>query len=466
MSEAQLAQDDLRMAMPRDEMGDPLPEFIDEVSMAIEELNSARARELVVPLHAADIATLIEYFDRASRRELVEMLGNEFDFQVLTEVDETIRLEILEDLNPEQVAEKVLDMNTDDAVYILEDMEDADREEILDQMSDFDSSALRRAFDYPEESAGRRMQVEFIATPPFWTVGRTIDFMRDSDDLPDQFFEVYVVDPSFKLVGVVALDKLLRAKRQMRIDDLMREPRATVLATADQEQAARKFERYDLLSAAVLDENERLVGVLTIDDIVDVIEAEADEDIKRLGGVADEEEISDSVMATTKYRFPWLFINLLTAIAASAVISLFSGTIEQIVALAVLMPIVASMGGNAGTQSLTVAVRAIATRDLNKGNTRRIVYREGVVGLLNGLAFAAIMGLVGGLWAQSWGIGLVLAAAMIINLFVAGMSGILIPVVLNKLKYDPAVASSVFVTTVTDVVGFFAFLGLAAIVLL
>jgi magnesium transporter len=284
--------------------------------------------------------------------------------------------------------------------------------------------------------------------------------MRDDRDLPDRFHEIFVVSPQFELVGTVSLDRLLRTGRQTKIQEITEETRA-IPADEDQEEAARLFEQYDLLSAPVIDDARRLVGVLTIDDVVDVIAQEADEDIKRLGGVGDE-ELSDSVWEISKSRFLWLFVNLLTAILASLVIGLFDGTIDAMVALAVLMPIVASMGGNAGTQTMTVAVRAIATREIDARNMRRVILRELSVGVLNGLVFAVLIGVVAGLWFANWQIGAVIAVAMIVNMISAALAGILIPVILDRYGIDPAVASSVFVTTVTDVVGFFAFLGLAA----
>jgi magnesium transporter len=305
------------------------------------------------------------------------------------------------------------------------------------------------------------MQAEFISVPPFWTVGQTIDHMRESDDLPNDFYEIFVIDPAFRPIGTVSLSHLLRSDRPVAMQAIMEPEIYTVAATDDQEEVARTFERYDLVSAAVIDESGRLVGVITVDDIIDVIEEEADEDIRLLGGVGDE-EMSDTVLKTTKGRFVWLLVNLFTAILASGVISLFDATIAEMVALAVLMPIVASMGGNAGTQTMTVAVRALATGELARFNAARIITRETLVGFLNGCMFAVIIGVVAGLWFDNAQLGGVIALAMVVNMLAAGVSGILVPIGLNSLKLDPAVASAVFVTTVTDVVGFFAFLGLAA----
>ena len=375
--------------------------------------------------------------------------------------DRAIRLEMIHAMPPEQVAVAVSELASDDAVYILEDLDAQDRDEILKRLPFRERLRLRRALEYPEESAGRRMQTEFVAVPPFWTVGQTIDYVREDDDLPETFSEVFVVDPSFKLRGAVALHEILRAKRPEKIESIMHPTRHAIPAVMDQEEAAQIFEQYDLLSAAVVDENETLVGVLTIDDIVDVIQEEAEEDFRRLGGVGDE-EISDTVLTAARSRFAWLFVNLFTAFLAASVIGLFDGTIQQMVALAALMPIVASMGGNAAAQTMTVTVRAIATRDINIHNSGRILRREVLVGLLNGTVIAFLIGLVVTLWFGETSLGIVIAVAMIINMLAAALAGILIPLLLNRAGADPAIASAVFVTAVTDVVGFFGFLGLAS----
>ncbi|WP_075216618.1 magnesium transporter [Mongoliimonas terrestris] len=449
----------------RDEDGDLNPAFVAALTDAIETADSDRVRALAGDLHEADVGDLLEALHPEDRAPLVRLLGDAFDFTALTEVDETIRVQILEELPTATVAEGVREMDSDDAVYLLEDLAEEDKAEILAQLPFTDRLALQRSLDYPEETAGRRMQTDFIAVPPFWTVGQTIDYLREREDLPEEFYELYVIDPGFRLLGSVSLNKILRASRPTKIADIMHENRHLVQATEDQEEVARLFERYNLISAAVVDEGERLVGVLTIDDIVDVIQAEAEEDIRALAGVGDE-EISDSVLYTVRTRSVWLIVNLATAFLASSVIGLFDATIEQMVALAVLMPIVASMGGNAGTQTMTVAVRALATRDLDANNAWRIVGREVMVGLLNGFAFAIAVGLVAGLWFQNPMLGVVIGAAMVINLVCAALAGILIPLALDKFEVDPAVASGVFVTMITDIVGFVAFLGLATLILL
>lgn len=443
------------------ESGGMAQEFVDAILLSIEVSDKGLARDLTVDLHEADLADLIEALPAPERTRLVALLGSDFDFTALTELDESVRLSLLENLPVDSVVEGLSDLDSDDAVYILEDMSVEDRVEIMDQLPALERVALQRSLDYPEESAGRRMQTEYIAVPPFWTVGQAIDYMRETEDLPDSFYELFVIDPTYRLLGTVALDRLLRTKRPVSVEDIMGETAHTVKAEEDQEEVARTFERYNLVSAAVVDDAERLVGVLTIDDIVDVIHEEHEEDIKRLVGVGDE-EISDNVANAVKSRFIWLIVNLGTAVLASLVIGLFDATIQQMVALAVLMPIVASMGGNAATQTMTVAVRAIATRELDAYNVRRIIMREGTVGLINGVLFAIVIGIVAAIWFGSFALAIVIAVAMVINMVSAGFAGILIPIVLDKFKADPAIASGVFVTTVTDIVGFFAFLGLAA----
>src|SRR5215831_6323787 len=447
----------------RDGDGAVRADFVERIAQAITIENSATLRELIGELHQADVGDLIEALDPELRPRLVKLMGHDFDFSALTELDATVREEILEELPPAAVAEGVRELDSDDAVAILEDLPKEEQAEILEQLPAPERVALARSLDYPENSAGRRMQTELIAVGPHWTVGQTIDYMRETPDLPERFWELYVVDTSRKLKGVVALDRLLRTKRPVPIVELIEEDLRTVRATEDQEEAARMFERYDLVSAPVVDDADRLVGVLTFDDIVYVIEEEAEEDIKALGGVGREEELSDSVWTITRGRFTWLFANLLTALLASWVISNFEGSIAKMVALAVLMPIVASMGGNAGTQTMTVTVRALATRELSSANTWRIIRREVLVGALNGLAFAVIMGVIAAEWFHITDLGLVIGLAMVTVLAAAALGGILIPLILNRLGVDPAVSSGPFVTTVTDVVGFFSFLGIATL---
>lgn len=443
-----------------DEDGVIRSSFLAQIGAAVADGDTAALKRDVTTLHSSELGDLLEALLPEQRRELVRLLGTDFDFGALTEVDEAIRLDIVDNLPNAQIAQAVQELDSDDAVYILEDLDQEDQDEILSQLPFTERIRLRRALDYPEETAGRRMQTEFVAVPPFWTVGQTIDYMREDKNLPDRFSQVFVIDPTFKLLGAVDLDQILRTKRAVKIQDVMHETRHAIPATMDQEEAAREFEQYDLLSAAVVDENDRLVGVLTIDDVVDVIQEEAEEDLMRMGGVGDE-ELSDSVLSTSRSRVPWLLVNLVTAFLTASVIGLFDRTIEHIVALAVLMPIVAGMGGNAGSQTMTVTVRALATKDLDIYNAWRVIRRELGVGLINGTVFAILIGVVAGTWFGNANIGGIIAAAMVINMFAAALAGILIPLALDRLGIDPAVASAVFVTTVTDVVGFFAFLGLA-----
>jgi magnesium transporter len=447
----------------RDEGGVLREEFVQHVRESVEASDRPAVLKLVGDLHEADVGAVIEALDPELRPRLVELMGREFDFTALTEVDDTVREEILEELPPATVAEGVRELDSDDAVAILEDLPKEEQAEILEQLPAPERVALARSLDYPEYSAGRRMQTEFIAVEPHWTVGQTIDYMRETPDLPDRFWELYVIDADRKLKGVVALDRLLRTKRPVPIAELIEEDLRTVRAIDDQEEVARLFERYDLVSAPVVADDNRLVGVLTFDDIVDVIEEEAEEDIKALGGVGREEELSDSVWTIARGRFPWLFANLLTALLSSWVISNFEGSIAKMVALAVLMPIVASMGGNAGTQTMTVTVRALATRELSSANTWRIIRREVLVGVLNGLSFALIMGVIAATWFDITDLGLVIGLAMVTVLAAAALGGILIPLILTRLGVDPAVSSGPFVTTVTDVVGFLSFLGIATL---
>lgn len=442
------------------EDGSVRQDFLALVGAAIADRDVLFLRQKVAKLHESELGDLLEALLPEQRLALVHLLGDDFDLTALTEVDEAIRLEIVDQLSNAQIAAAIGDLDSDDAVYILEDLDHEDREDILAQLPFTERVRLRRALDYPESSAGRRMQSEFVAVPPFWTVGQTIDYMREDDGLPERFTQIFVIDPTFKLLGSVDLDRILRAKRQVRIEDIMHETTHSIAADMDQEEAAQIFEQYDLLSAAVVDENDRLVGVLTIDDVVDVITEEADEDIRRLAGVGDE-ELSDSAVSTARSRVPWLLVNLVTAFCSASIIGLFDASIEKMIALAVLMPIVASMGGNAGTQTMTVTVRALATKDLDIYNAARIVRREAGVGLMNGFVFAILLGIVAAFWFGNPQLGGVIGAAMVINMMAAALGGILVPLLLDKLKADPAIASSVFVTMITDCVGFFAFLGLA-----
>jgi magnesium transporter len=439
-------------------------DLVRDVAIALHDGDSATAAKLVTGLHPRDLADVIELLSPEHRVALIHALGPAFNYDVLSEIDEAVRDQLSEALPNELLAKAVTELDTDDAAYLIENLEEEDREEILAQLPKGERAALERQLEYPEDSAGRLMQSDFVAVAPYWTVGQVIEHARETDDLPETFSEIFVVDPAFRVVGSVDLSRLLRTKKDVPVSDIMEADLDTVLATADQEEVARQFERYNLISAPVIDEHGKLVGVITVDDVVEVIQDEADEDMRALGGVGDE-SIGDSVVQTAKSRVPWLIVNLGTAVLASFVIKIFDATIEQMVALAVLMPVVASIGGNAGTQTMTVTVRALATNKLGAANAPRIISRETMVGLLNGLVLSAIMAFIVFLWFGSSRLGAVIGTAMIVNLLAAALAGILIPLALDRLKLDPAPASGVFVSMITDCVGFFAFLGLASLIL-
>jgi len=437
-------------------------EVIEAIQTAV--TNGAR-RDLLAqltPLHAADIADLLEQLKPADLQAMIALWGADFDPSVLPEVEEGVRDDLLAFLPDTVLSEAVKELETDDLVYVVEDLDAPEKAKILDALDDADRLAVLASLQFPEDSAGRMMQRSFVMAPTHWCVGDAIDHMRASDGLPDQFYDVVVIDPRLRPVGTVSLSRIMAHARDVRLAGLMEEEFFTIPATQTREDVGYAFAQYHLVSAPVVDEDGRIVGIITIDDAVEAMEEERHEDMMRLAGVAEDEELSDTIWETTRQRFPWLLVNLLTAVAASVVISMFADTIQAIVALAVLMPIVASMGGNGGTQSLTVAVRAIATRDITTSNAWRIVWRETVVGFLNGLAFAVIIGIVGVLWYGSPMLGVVLGIAMTGTMVVAGLAGILIPLGLDRAGVDPALASGAFVTTVTDVVGFLTFLSLAS----
>ena len=458
----------MQQSSPDHEGGEPLgtrPQLLAALRDQLESGSVEAVRAIADSLKAPDLADLIELLEPGQRVHLINLLGSAFDPEVFSELDPSVRDQLSEDLPNDVLARIVSKLETDDAAYVIENLEKEDQEEILAQMPSGDRAALERNLEYPEETAGRLMQTDFVAVPRFWTVGQVIDHMREAEDLPDTFSDIFVIDPAFRVLGSVDLSRLLRTKRHINIGSIMDADRHVVFATADQEEVARQFERYDLRSAPVVDANDRLVGVVTVDDVVEVISEETEEDFRRMSGVGDE-SLADTVLPTVKSRFLWLFINLGTAVLASYVIQRFDASIHQMVALAILMPIVASIGGNAATQTMTVAVRALATKDLGRANMARVVTREASVGLVNGLSLGILIGVLVIGWFGVGTLGLVIAAAMICNLVAAALAGILIPLALDRLGFDPAVSSGVFVTMVTDVVGFFSFLGLATLVLL
>ncbi|MFT6022833.1 MAG: magnesium transporter [Ascidiaceihabitans sp.] len=440
---------------------------ISAILYAVDIDDKAKLSELMEPLHAADIADLLEQISSFERARLIRLYDREFDGDILSELDESIREEVLGLLTPQVLAEAVRELDSDDVVDLVEDLDTTQQDAILEVLEDSDRAAVEQALSYPEFSAGRLMQREIVMAPEHWNVGDAIDYLRaaPTDDFPDQFYHIVLVDPRLHPIGNVTLGKLMRSPRAVLLTDIMEDVFQVIPADQDEGDVAYAFNQYHLISAPVVDEEGRLIGLITIDDAMAVLDEEHEEDILRLAGVG-EGSLSDRVIETTKQRMPWLAVNLVTSIAASMVIAQFEMAITQIVALAVLMPIVASMGGNAGTQSLTVAVRAIATKDLTGANVWRVIRREVLVGLLNGLVFAVVMGIVGVVWFGSPALGYVIAAAMVVNMVVAGFAGTVIPVFLERIGVDPALASGAFVTTVTDIVGFFAFLGLAAMVLL
>ncbi|MCI4660915.1 MAG: magnesium transporter [Neomegalonema sp.] len=438
---------------------------IERVFIALETGDREALLKLTSAFHEADFADLLEQISNEDRSRIIEMLGPDLQAIVLSELKESTRDEVLEQIDPEDLASSLKDLDTDEVVYLVEDMEEEDQAVMLDNLEAGERVAVEQALAYPEYSAGRLMQREMVWAPAFKTVGEMIDMMRAAEDLPDEFYEIIIVDAAMKPIGLVPLSRVMGTRREVRLSQIMEDKYTQFTVDQKQEEVAYAFNQYHLISAPVVDENGRLVGRINIDDAMQALDEEAEEDLLRLGGVGDE-SLGDAVAKIAWRRFPWLAVNLATAILASLVIGLFDRAIEQVVALAVLMPIVASMGGNAGTQTLTVAVRALATKDLTATNAMRIITRETLVGLANGLAFAVVVAIIGMIWFGSPLLGLVLAVAMVVNMLVAGLAGILIPIGLEKIGADPALASAVFVTTVTDVVGFFVFLGTAVLILL
>ena len=457
------------------------PEHSEEVAEVLEELtpeqwqviraaiaseDAMALKNALEPVHPADIADLLEQLDSEQRAIFLRLYAEEFEGDILSEIDESIREEVIDVLPPEVLAEAVRELDSDDLVDILEDLEHPAREFILDSLESEDREAVQSAMSWPEGSAGRLMQVETVTALENFSVGEMIDYLRSAEELPDQFYHIILVDPDGHPTGYVTLGRVLASRRDVLLKDISEESFRTVKATEDEAEVAHLFNKYHLISMPVVDESGLLVGAITIDDAMNVLDEELEEDILRLAGVSEESSLSDRILDTTRGRFVWLFVNLLTAILASYVISMFQDEINALVALAVLMPIVASMGGNAGTQSMTVAVRALATRELTGKNARRVLWREVVVGMLNGAAFGIIMSLVVALWFGVPMLAVVIAIAMMLTLAAAAFAGIVLPLALDRMGVDPALASGPFVTTVTDVVGFFAFLGLAALIVL
>jgi len=416
-------------------------------------------------LHPSDVANLIENLPEETRVKLIEMESFNIAPEIFIELNESIQSEVLQLLSNDSIANIVKRLESDNAVAILENLELEKKNSILDKLPPKDRFLLEEGLSYPEDSAARIMQREFTAIPSDWTVGQTIDYLRESKDLPQEFLEIFIVDNDFKPIGIVPSSRVLRTARDSKMSLIMREMPVLISVNMDKEEVGHTFENYNLVSAGVVNKNNKLVGMITADDVVTVVQEEAEEDVLRLAGVGDE-EITDTVFVKTKRRFNWLLVNLGTALLASWVISIFGAEIEKVVALAFLMPIVASMGGNAGMQTLAVTIRAIATKELSSSNINKIVGKEFLIGVLNGIIFAIITGAVVQLWFKQIDLSIIIAASMVLNMIVAGLFGILIPVTLKKMKIDPALASSVFVTTVTDVIGFLSFLGIGSLVFL
>lgn len=440
-------------------------DLVRDIKRAAQEERREDIPSLVADLHAADLADLLEHLGSTDRGVVIQVIGDKLDADVVSYLDVTVREEVLGLLNTDQLAAVITELESDDAVDLIEDMDEADQKSLLEAMPAGDRVLFEEVLAWPEDSAGRLMRREVVAIPGVWTVGETIDYMRSEAELPDDFYYLIVVGPTHKPMGMLPLSRILRTRRPVLITEAMDDDFRPIPVTMDQEDVAFLFRQYGLIEAPVVDESGRLVGVITVDDVVNVIEEEHEEDMLRLAGMGEDDYYS-AVIATTRSRFSWLLLNLGTAILASFVIAMFGAAIEKVVALAILMPIVASMGGNAGMQTLTVTVRALATRELTTSRALRAVVKESVVGLINGMLFALVMGVVGGLWFDSLAIGGVLAAAMLLNLLMAGLVGTLIPLALDHWGADPAVASAVFLTTITDVVGFSCFLGLGAWILL
>jgi len=439
------------------------PEFVDRVLDAVEAGDDETARELVRPLHPADVADLIELARRDEREGLVKALAGIVSPDVLAELNDYVREDLLDELEPQQVADIAGQLETDDAVALIEDLDRDDRQAVLDRMEPDDRAAVEEALSYPEESAGRLMQRDLCAVPEHWNVGEVIDYLRSTRDLPDDFWEVFVVNPAHHPVGTCKLSLILRTPRKTPVREIMQGEQTLIQVDMDQEDVALRFQKYALVSAAVVDDEGRLVGMITVDDVVHIIQEEAGEDVLALSGAAGE-DINEPVPLTVRRRLFWLVINLGTAMIAASVVSLFQGEIGKYAVLAVLMPIVAGMGGNAGTQTLAVAVRALATNQLTESNTLRAFGRELTIALANGLSLGFLIGTGVALIFANPLLGAVMGAAMIINNLAAGLGGIFVPVTLERFRIDPAVSSAVFVTTITDVTGFFSFLGLAALV--
>ena len=436
-------------------------DFINTFTDKIQSSDIKFINQTLKDLHESDVANLIENLSNESRTKLIEIEGFNIDPEIFIELNESIQSEVLQILSIESIINIIKRLESDDSIKILENLDKEKKNTILEKLPPKDKFLLEEGLSYPEDSAARIMQREFTAVPSNWSVGQTIDYLRENKDLPKEFLEIFIVDNEFKPVGTVPSSRVLRTSRESKMSSIMVEMPVLISVNMDKEEVGLTFENYNLISAGVVNKDNKLVGMITADDVVTVVQEEAEEDTLRLAGVGDE-EITDSVFVKTKRRFNWLLLNLFTALLATWVISNFGASIEQMVALAFLMPIVASMGGNAGMQTLAVTIRAIAKKELSTSNFNRVVGKEFIIGILNGIIFAIITGVIVQLWFKEINLSLLIGVSMILNMIVAGLFGILVPVSLKKINIDPALASSVFVTTITDVIGFLSFLGLGS----
>lgn len=448
-----------------EELYGPSEELLENISAALAEGDITLVESLIEPLHPADVADLIEHLKPEERKLFLEITRHVIEPETISHLEESLREEVVEQMRPEELAEVVSELDSDDAVDLLEDLDEATQQEVLGRVPAEERAVLEDSLAYPEDSAGRLMQRELVAIPEHWTVGQTIDHLRATKDLPDDFYDLFITDAGHKPIGSVPLSRAIRSPRTTRLADIMETELRLIPADMDQEAAAYLFKQYALVSAPVVNEGGRLIGVITVDDVVHVIEDEAEEDLLNIVGVGDT-DFNDPAHLTAFRRVRWLVVTLVNTLIASMVISRFEGTIGQYPALAVLMPITAAMGGNAGVQVITVTVRALATKDITPtSNLRRIIGKELLVGLMNACVFAAILGTLGALWFGHVQLGFVLAGAMIFNMVWAGFAGTMIPLVMDRLGFDPATGAGPFLTTTTDCLGFFSFLGLATLFL-
>ena len=439
---------------------------VDLVSEYLENYQNNKIFEYLNDMHNADIAELLQNLDPVLRLSLLNIISNKFDPEILTYLNDSLRDEIVETLDIKQLANNAKELDTDDAVDLVEDLEKEDQDTFLENLDEEERNLIEEGLNYPEDSAGRLMQREFVALDESWNVGQAIDYLRgNKKNLPEDFYDIYLTDLDKKVQGVVPLGRLMGSKRDINLNSIINKELRLIEVNMDQEEVAYLFSKYGLVSAPVIDEQKKIIGSITVDDVVDVIEEEREEDILKLGGVG-HTDIYNTVLDTTRSRISWLIVNLMTAVVASLVIGLFEAAIEKVVALAILMPIVASMGANAGTQTLTVAVRALAVKELTTSNALKIIIKETVIGSINGIIFAIIISLVSIYWFQDLMLGIILGLAMVLNLILAGFAGTIIPLALEKMRIDPALASAVILTTITDVFGFLSFLGLATLFLI